>query len=275
MPKQEGKITMEKKPVMLRIDEVQRHNESYATLFFKHELQFIPGQFVMLWLPEIDEKPYTVSSHSKERFGVTVEAKGRFSTQAVALSPGDLVGVRGPFGNGFSFDAHANVCFVAGGCGIAPLAPMIESVPCGKTIIQGARSGDHLLFKERFAASDVLYTTDDGSFGQKGFVTEVLADAMAKNMFDMVYTCGPEVMMKKVFDLCEANSVRCQISLERYMRCGFGVCGACVCGKERVCVDGPVFESQRIRTLDDFNKKALLKSGKEVTLTDYFSWRSA
>ncbi|MBI9087912.1 MAG: dihydroorotate dehydrogenase electron transfer subunit [Desulfobacterium sp.] len=274
MPQQEGIITMEKKPVMLKIDQVQHHNENYATLFFNHGIAFRPGQFIMVWLPEIDEKPYTVSFHSKERFGITIEAKGKFSQRAVALKPGDLVGVRGPFGNGFSFEAHASVCFVAGGCGMAPLAPMIESVPCSKTIIQGARSDDYLLFKDRFKTADVLYSTDDGSFGQKGFVTDALADAMAKNMFDMVYACGPEVMMKKVFDLCEANSVRCQVSLERYMRCGFGVCGACVCGKERVCVDGPVFESQRLRTLDDFNKKALLKSGKEVSLTDYFSWRS-
>ena len=89
----------------------------------------------------------------------------------------------------------------------------------------------------------------------------------------MVYACGPEIMMYKVFELCETRGIPCQISLERYMRCGFGVCGACVCGKQVVCKDGPIFGSEALREMKDFNTRALLKSGREVDLSLYFSWR--
>ena len=80
-------------------------------------------------------------------------------------------------------------------------------------------------------------------------------------------------MMHRVFTLCETFAVSCQVSLARYMRCGFGVCGACVCGSQVVCKDGPVFGSAQLRTMDDFNTTALLKSGEAVGLDRYFSWR--
>jgi len=80
-------------------------------------------------------------------------------------------------------------------------------------------------------------------------------------------------MMAKVFDICEAHGIPCQVSLERYMRCGFGVCGACVCGHAVVCKDGPVFGSKMLRTMADFNTRALLKTGKPVPLNEYATWR--
>ena len=76
------------------------------------------------------------------------------------------------------------------------------------------------------------------------------------------------------FKICEKYNIPCQVSLERYMRCGFGVCGACVCGKEVVCKDGPVFGSKELRGIKDFNTAALLKSGKGVDLSSYVAWRS-
>ena len=91
--------------------------------------------------------------------------------------------------------------------------------------------------------------------------------------FDMVYACGPEIMMYRVFQICESHGIPCQVSLERYMRCGFGVCGACVCGDRLVCRDGPVFGSEKLRSMADFNRTALLKSGEAVDMDRYVSWR--
>lgn len=265
---------------MLKVAEKVVENDAYATLFFDHELAFTPGQFVMLWIPGLDEKPYTVSYHDAHQFAVTLEAKGVFSKRAVQLEKGDLIGIRGPFGNGFTIDTGKNIGIVAGGCGMATLATLIEKAyprtGTDKTIvfIHGARSRDYLLYPQRFGIKR-HFCTDDGSFGHKGFVTDILEDQINQGMqFDMIYACGPEIMMYNIFRLCEKYNLSCQMSMERYMRCGFGICGACVCGSRLVCIDGPVFDFDTLKTMDDFNKKALLKSGRDADLETYFAWRS-
>ncbi|NWH04218.1 dihydroorotate dehydrogenase electron transfer subunit [Desulfobacter latus] len=270
-------------PAMVEVADKEVHSPEFATLYVNQAIDFKPGQFVMVWIPGVDEKPYTISHHNPDRFGITVEAKGVFSKKAVSLGPGDKIGIRGPFGNGFNMGSdHKQVAVVAGGCGMAPLAPLVEAFQAGNgpdiLLIQGARSKSFLLYPDRFTGN-VEICTDDGSKGYKGFVTDILVkkikalSAAGSPDFDMVYACGPEIMMAKVFDICEAHGIPCQVSLERYMRCGFGVCGACVCGHAVVCMDGPVFGSKALRTMADFNTRALLKTGKPVPLDEYASWR--
>jgi dihydroorotate dehydrogenase electron transfer subunit len=87
--------------IMLRVKEKRVESPEFATLFFDYSLAFKPGQFIMVWIPGIDEKPYTISYHSQDSFAITIEAKGFFSKKAVTLEKGDIVGIRGPFGNGF------------------------------------------------------------------------------------------------------------------------------------------------------------------------------
>ncbi len=272
------KTATDQQHIMLKVVEKTMESPEFATLFFDYPLLFKPGQFIMVWIPGIDEKPYTISYHSQNRFAITIEAKGIFSQKAVTLDKGSLVGIRGPFGNGFDIHPDKSVAVVAGGCGMAPLATLVEKLGKNTTFIHGARSKDYILYPERFAPdlfnTQRQFCTDDGSFGHKGFVTDLLEKQIESGkQFDLVYTCGPEIMMAAVFNICEKHYIPCQVSLERYMRCGFGVCGACVCGKQVVCKDGPVFNSLALRDMKDFNKKALLKSGKEVDLSLYFSWR--
>lgn len=269
---------------MLAVADKTIENKTFATLFFDHSLPFKPGQFVMLWIPGVDEKPYTLSFSSPGRIGITIEAKGLFSTAAVSLEKGDRVGIRGPFGNGFTLPAPGrNVILVAGGAGMAPLAPLLDllaDMPVSPTaVIHGARTRDHLLFPDRFS-TDRRFCTDDGSYGHKGFVTDLLTDELKKAAaigadIHQVYACGPEIMMHRVYEICRTCGIPCQVSLERYMRCGFGVCGACVCGDQVVCTDGPVFNSDQLARMADFNCRALLKSGQAVPLADYSAWRQA
>lgn len=260
--------------LMVTVAEKTRENPDFATLFFNGTLDFSPGQFVMLWIPGLDEKPYTLSYHSPERFGITVEAKGVFSKRAICLEPGDRVGIRGAFGTGFDIPTAGRVAVVAGGAGMAPLASLVEQLKADIVLIHGARSKDLLLYPGRFAQERAV-CTDDGSAGHHGFVTDLLEEEIRSGRrLDRVYACGPEIMMARVFAICEEHGIGCQVSLERYMRCGFGLCGACVCGDRIVCRDGPVFGSEALRTMADFNQKALLKSGKAVDLPAYFSWRS-
>ena len=285
---------IEQKPVMIRVEKKQIECDNFTTLFFQHALIFKPGQFIMLWIPGVDEKPYTISFHSRNQFGITIEGKGVFSKKAIKLDKGDLIGIRGPFGNGFDIQSYNTIAVVAGGCGMAPLAPLLDQLnksdrvnksgrlnKSGKldknksvTLIHGARSKKYLLYPNRLN-NQRLICTDDGSCGHKGFVTDILEQQIISGKkFDMVYACGPEIMMYNIFKICEKHNIACQVSLERYMRCGFGVCGACVCGKQVVCKDGPVFGSKQLEKMKDFNTKALLKSGKDVELSQYFSWKN-
>ena len=265
-------------PLMIEVVEKTVHNSVYSTLFFDFTIDFRPGQFVMLWLPGVDEKPYSLSYHTPTRFGITIEAKGAFSRRAVDLAPGDLVGIRGPFGKGFDIIFSPRTAVVAGGCGMAPLAPLVTKLHPELCFIHGARTKEFILFPDRF---DVIrhIATDDGSLGYKGLVTDLLAAEIQRRMeqnqpkFDMVYACGPEIMMHAVFTLCESHRIPCQVSLERYMRCGFGVCGACVCGDRVVCKDGPVFDSEQLRNMDDFHRPARRNSGRAVPLSEYVTWR--
>ena len=129
-----------------------------------------------------------------------------------------------------------------------------------------------MLFKGQFP--DANFATDDGTFGFKGFTTQVLEDQLSKKTFSLVQACGPEIMMKRIFDICEKNGVPCECSLERYMRCGMGVCADCVCGNQMVCKDGPVFGSDKLRNMADFGHYARLKSGKKVALKDYYACKT-
>lgn len=136
----------------------------------------------------------------------------------------------------------------------------------------GAHTKENLLFLNRFKKK-VQYSTSDGSYGFKGRPTVLLEKRLSEKKYDIVYCCGPESMMKAVIELCKKYKVECEVSLERYMRCGFGVCGACACNDQLVCKDGPVFNSKQLSKMSDFGNKGMIKSGKKVPLNEYFAWR--
>lgn len=232
----------------------------------------------MLWLPGVDEKPFVVSHQSTDEFRITIEEKGTFTKKISKIKLGTKVGIRGPYGNGFTPKDHSII--IAGGLGMAPALSLLKKIK-HSTIIQGAKSKEYLLYlgnKEIINTliknkNRIIYCTDDGSYGINSFTTDVLKEVI-NNKVKTVYTVGPEIMIKKIFEICEENKIECQASLERYMRCGFGICGACVCGDQLVCKDGPVFNSDKLRKIKDFGNYAKLKSGKKVTLKEYFNYRT-
>jgi len=256
-------------PVMARVLERRDEAADLRTLWLERDMAFQPGQFVMVWIPELDEKPYTISALRPGRIALTVRRRGVFSSRLSDLRPGESVGLRGPYGKGYAIKPRG--VLVAGGCGLAVLAPLKDALP-DAPLIFGARTRGELLFLDRFP--DMLLCTDDGSAGQRGFPTDLLRPRLERGEVGVVYTCGPEVMMKAVFDLCERHGVECQAALERYMKCGFGLCAQCACGDQRVCLDGPVFDSAALRRMEEFGHWARLKSGRRVTLNEYGNWRS-
>ncbi len=267
-------------PVMLTVEEVVAENAQTATLYFRRpdperaaagglDLEsFVPGQFFMVWLPRVDEKPYAISHLDAERLALTAQQRGPCSTLLCGMKPGDQVGLRGPFGRGFwGFDAYAGsgrVALIGGGCGMAVVAPLSERLPKA-SVVQGARTADLLLFRERWPQQVVF--TDDGSAGRQGFPTDWLTAEAAAGRIDMVYTCGPEVMMRAVADACREAGIGCQACLERYMKCGIGVCGQCDCDGRRVCVEGPVFDLDELTEMPSFGVARRDKTGGRLSVT--------
>jgi len=151
---------------------------------------------------------------------------------------------------------------------MASVSTLIDSLS-NPIIINGARSKNHLIYLKRFKSKNMLIATDDGSYGIEGFTTEILEQELKKNKINIVYTCGPEIMIKKVFDICRTHNVECEASLERMMKCGFGICGACMIDDQIVCIDGPIFKTKLLSKMSEFGKFARLKTGRKVTLKEY------
>jgi dihydroorotate dehydrogenase electron transfer subunit len=173
------------------------------------------------------------------------------------LEAGATVGVRGPFGTSFT-ESRGRVLLVGGGTGTAPLlflAKQLATKTEKLSFVEGAKTKDELLFVRELGKvcneKSLITTTEDGTYGLQCMVTEPLAKLLDREKFDMIYTCGPEVMVKKIFDLTEQRKLPLEASLERLMRCGIGLCGSCMIGKYRVCRDGPVFTAAQLREVRD------------------------
>ncbi len=256
-------------PQMLEISDIVQEGKRQKSFFFKHSINCKPGQFLMVWIPGIDEKPMAVSYWKKNEFAFTSQAIGIWTNALDKMKKGDKFGIRGPYGNCFS--AKPSSCVVAGGVGMASVSTLINILK-NPVIINGARSKDYLIYINRYKNKNMIVTTDDGSYGRKGFTTQALEEILTKNRkIKTVYTCGPEIMMKKVFEICQKYNVECEASLERYMKCSFGICGACMINDKILCIDGPIFNSSQLNKLSEFGKYARIKTGRKVTLNEYHS----
>ena len=225
-------------PVTVTITLIKNETQNIRSFFFEPSLVFSPGQFVMVWVPGVDEIPMALSSQNS----ITVQNVGDATAALFALAPGDRLGIRGPFGNGF-FKGE-KVLAIAGGVGAAPLLPLAKA-DCVMTLLLGARTEAELLFVDQLdECTDVMIATDDGSLGYHGFVT-ALMDDLNLTAYDRIAVCGPEVMMRAVLTKVAEKGLehKTEFSLHRYMKCGVGVCGSCCIDPSglRVCRDGPVF----------------------------------
>ncbi|HTT45180.1 MAG TPA: dihydroorotate dehydrogenase electron transfer subunit [Thermoplasmata archaeon] len=243
---------------------------STVTLRFPYAPPADPGQFVMIWLPGDDELPMSLSYTDGVSKGVTIKAMGNTSRRVQSIRTGDRVGIRGPYGNRFDLSPK-RVLVVSGGSGAAVLAPAAERARAtgrSVTVALGATRAPELLFKERFLrmGASVEVATDDGSEGTKGFVTAVAERLLSTEPFDAVWTCGPEVMMKKVIAAAAPRKVPVFCSLERHMKCALGMCDACAIGPFHVCVDGPVFPAEKLAGVNEFGAFHRDSSGRRVPL---------
>lgn len=217
----------------------------------------VPGQFLQvriegsglllrrpLGIAEADAGAGTIAMYYR------VVGKG---TAALAeMKPGQTVNCLGPLGQGFSLKSERPL-LVGGGMGLAPLLFLAQRFQGKGAVLMGGRNKAEVFWADFFSpfAKQVFTTTDDGSVGEKGFTTSLLPTLLEKYRFDVLFTCGPDIMMRKIWEIAEKADVPCQVSLERRMACGLGACLSCVIdttdgGRKKVCQDGPVFWAQEV-----------------------------
>jgi dihydroorotate dehydrogenase electron transfer subunit len=253
-------------PKIVKIAETKKETENIKTFRFRYDEKVKPGQFFMVWIPGTDEIPMS-ASYTDNLKGVTVERIGEATSALYNLKSGDKMGIRGPYGNGFS-TPKGKTLFVAGGTGIIPIASLVEKIKKKDALIVfGTKTKDELFFMSRIKkSSKVLISTDDGSFCYHGFASDLAKEILGKEKFNQIITCGPEIMMEKILDLGLKNKIRVQASLERFMKCGIGICDSCAINGYHVCKDGPVFDDKKLGKMKDFGKFKRDASGKKVRM---------
>ncbi|HEY7227680.1 MAG TPA: dihydroorotate dehydrogenase electron transfer subunit [Nitrososphaeraceae archaeon] len=262
---------------IVEIDETIAETPTVKTLVFNDTLSYSaePGQFLMIWIPRIEEIPMSVMIHSKQGFAaVTIRKFGIGSTSLFERKKGDLIGIRGPYGNRFKLrKKYEKILIIGGGTGLVPLL-RLASVAINKkiksTIVMGARTKAEVLFEKitrkiiSGTTSSLLVCTDDGSYGIKGTSVSEMTKLVINQSFDCVYTCGPELMMKAVVDIAKQNSIPVQASLERYMKCGIGICGSCCLDSSLICQDGTVFNGMQLSKMVEFGSTYRDKDGQKI-----------
>jgi dihydroorotate dehydrogenase electron transfer subunit len=209
-------------------------------------------------------RPFCLCNVISWRIELLIDVVGKGTQSLSQASEGATLEVLGPLGNGFSLDGTSAPIVVGGGMGIAPL-PFLASGLAKRlraselTVLLGAKTAGALCLDEEFVSlgAEVRVSTDDGSRGHKGPVTDLLEEELksGKSRFPTVYACGPKPMLATVARLARQHGVPCQVSVVERMACGVGACMSCACkvrdrdGNERfrsVCVDGPVFDGTEL-----------------------------
>lgn len=208
------------------------------------------GQFYMLKLEGQTLLPRPISVCEKNEGTITFlyAVVGQGTKEYAVLEKGDYINLTGPLGNGFKIDENlGKVALVAGGIGTAPMLEVAKKLRENNNaskldLYAGFRDDVYLIEELKEYADDVYLTTNTGKYGHKGFVTDLLKP----ENYDVVLCCGPEIMMKKVIEMCKEKNVKIQVSMEKHMACGVGACLVCTCktkdGHKRTCKDGPVFD---------------------------------
>jgi len=224
-----------------------------------------PGQFVMIRVtPGIDpllRRPFSIcGTRGDDLFLILYKVVGRGTAIMSQTRAGEKLSVLGPLGRGFDLPKRdCNSVLVAGGIGVAPLIFLAQAIDAGKTaFLSGYRSENEILPLEQFGLDvrETLISTDDGTAGHHGFVTELLENHLAGFPEDppIVFSCGPLPMLHRVAELALKRNIPCQVSLETNMACGLGACQGCAVrasSKENrtyfhVCQDGPVFDVHKL-----------------------------
>jgi len=241
---------------------------------------FVPGQFALVWIPKVDEIPLSPADVRETEEGwevlFTVKVVGEATATLRGLGEGAPLGLKGPLGRGYSLKEGGRVVGIAGGSG-APsvLSALLKSVREGGegVLLLGAVTEEELPYLSWVEKEgiELLLSTDDGSRGRKGFVTELFEEYLSSREGSdpegvSFVACGPERMLAALATLAFERGLDIQFSLERYIKCGVGLCDSCSISGLRVCTDGPVFSLEEVLQMDEFGRYRRGPSGRRIPL---------
>ncbi|WP_245871624.1 dihydroorotate dehydrogenase electron transfer subunit [Candidatus Nitrosotenuis aquarius] len=263
--------SVSKTPSIRTIEKVIDETPTVRTIIISDSnlANVLPGQFAMVWIPGVNELPMSIMiTEENGKAAFTVRKRGVSSTALYDLKVGQQIGVRGPYGNAFDI-RDGKIVLVGGGTGLVPLMRLAKfAKPTNDiTILMGSKSKDEVFFENlanrilKDKKHQVIVTTEDGSYGERGFVTDVLERLVQNTKFDAIYTCGPEIMMHKIVQLANSKGIFVQASLERMMKCGIGICGSCCMDEVLVCHDGTIFDGKFLASSQEFGHTHRAKSG--------------
>lgn len=218
-----------------------------------------PGQFVHIKKTNsvnFLRRPFSIADADQKSGTITLIYRivGKGTAEYAGMNAGENLNILGPIGNGFELK-QGRPLLIGGGVGIAPLIYLTRRLQNKRPVLLiGGKNKEEVFWKEflKEFADKIYITTDDGSVGFKGFTVQLLPQVMKENKIEHIYTCGPNIMMEGVAKFAHEQNIDCQISLEKRMACGIGVCLGCTFeGKltkkrRKVCTEGPVFPSKEV-----------------------------
>ena len=220
----------------------------------------LPAQFVEIKIPNSSttflRRPLSIHdvNYEKNTIKLLINIVGEGTKSLSKIKIGDYVNLIYPLGNSFTMPTSEKVLLVGGGIGVAPLlytAKYFLSFGIKSDFLLGYRSKTNIVLQDKFSKyGNVFYTTDDGSFGEKGNVLNHSIFTNSEFNYNKIYACGPEIMLKNLSIWANERNINCEVSLENLMACGIGACLCCVQntiqGHKCVCTEGPVFNSKEI-----------------------------
>jgi 2-polyprenylphenol hydroxylase and related flavodoxin oxidoreductases len=241
------------------------------------------GQFIMLRMDEVGERiPLTITDFDREKGTITIifQVVGKTTELMNQLEEGDCVlDFAGPLGRPSHIEKFGRVVMIGGGVGVAPIYPIARELKnAGNEVISilGARNHELLILEKEMKkiSSEVIVTTDDGSYGRKGLVTEVLKELISeRDKIDLVVAIGPMIMMQAVCDATREPNIPTIVSMNPVMVDGTGMCGACriEVGNETkfACVDGPEFDGHRVNWKLASQRAAMFKDEEQRAMVEY------
>ena len=257
----------------LPIAEIREENNSLRTFTFHGPLAAEPGQFIMLTIFSQGEKPFSILDADETGFSMTIKNIGPFTKALFQLKVGDLVSVRGPYGTTFN-QPRGKVLLVGGGYATPPLrflAKRLQEKGVSRLVsINGARTADDLLYVDDFQilSHESHVATDDGSAGLPGTSVDLMQQVLEQETFDLICISGPERMAHAAVEVAQRFKHPYEVNLERYMKCGVGICGSCVMDPTGLilCMEGPVVDAGILATLEDFGTAHRGKTGRKTAL---------
>lgn len=248
-------------PFAVRIKKIKKENSIVNSYVFDYPLRAKPGQFVNVWVPGVGENPMSVAFDDGKSYTLAIAAVGNTTKELAKKRAGDFIGVRGPYGTHFTWKRGQKIAMLAGGYGAAPLyfaAYLASRDNCEIDFFLGARKEAFLLFADRIKKlknTKLFLATDNGSCGYRGQNVPCWeAQIRAGAKYDLVFACGPELMEKAVLNIAFKKKIPAQISIERYMKCGFGICGNCCVDDIGIptCKNGPIMDNKLVRKIKEF-----------------------